>query len=178
MHFGNYHIRLINNKDSKEFYQLIQNNLKRLEDTFAGTVAKTKAIDKTEEFIEDATKKVRLKMYFPFVIIDKPSRKLIGFIDIKNIDWKIPKAEIGYYIDSNYDGRGIASNALKIMVDYSFDTLKINKLFIRTTKDNIGSQKVAEKNGFEKEGYIRQDYKTTSGEIVDLIYYGLIRNLR
>ncbi len=178
MHFSNYHIRLINNNDSKGIHQLIQNNLKRLEDTFAGTVSKTKTIDKTKEFIEDAVNRIQLKTYFPFVIIDKTTQRLIGFIDIKNIDWNIPKAEIGYYIDVNYDGKGIASNALKVIVNYSFDTLKMNKLFLRTTICNIGSQKVAEKNSFEKEGYIRQDYKTMSGKIVDLIYYGLIRDLK
>ncbi len=176
MHFNNYHIRLINNNDSKEVYQLIQNNLKRLEDTFSGTVSKTSTIDKTKEFIDDSIGMIQLKTYFPFVIIDKTSQRLIGFIDIKNIDWNIPKAEIGYFIDIHYDGKGIASNALKIIVNYSFDILKLSKLFLRTTICNIGSQKVAEKNGFEKEGFIRRDYRTTSGEIVDLIYYGLLKN--
>jgi len=175
MHFNNYYIRLINNKDSKELYQLIQKNLNRLEDTFAGMVSKTNKIDETKEFIEDAIAKIHLKTYFPFVIIDETSQRLIGFIDIKNVDWNIPKAEIGYFVDVHYDGKGIAGNALNIIVNYSFDTLKMNKLFLRTTISNIGSQKVAEKNGFEKEGFIRRDYKTTSGEIVDLIYYGLLK---
>jgi RimJ/RimL family protein N-acetyltransferase len=47
-------------------------------------------------------------------------------------------------------------------------------VFLRTHESNVGSRKVAERNGFKVEGIIRKDYKTTKGEIVDLLYYGKI----
>jgi len=100
----------------------------------------------------------------------------VGFIDLKNINWNIPKTEIGYFVNRDDEGKGISSNALKMIIGFCFNELKMSKLFLRTTKSNLGSQRVAEKNGFEKEGFVKRDYKTASGEIVDLLYYGLINN--
>jgi len=176
MQFDNYKLRLITKNDVHSFYKLIQNNLEKLEDTFAGTVSKTRTLEETKEFIDSALNKIVLKLYYPFVIIEKSSDNIIGLIDLKNINWDIPKTEIGYFIDSNYEGKGVSTRSLSAIVGYSFNELKMNKLFLRTTKSNIGSQRVAEKNGFEKEGFIKKDYKTTNGEVVDLIYYGLIPN--
>jgi ribosomal-protein-serine acetyltransferase len=51
------------------------------------------------------------------------------------------------------------------------------KTFLGTHQNNIAAQRVAEKCGFEKEGVIRKDYKTTKGELVDLIYYGRVKEL-
>jgi RimJ/RimL family protein N-acetyltransferase len=52
----------------------------------------------------------------------------------------------------------------------------MKKLFLRTHEKNIASRRVAEKNGFVMEGIIRNDYKTTSGVVVDLMYYGLLKS--
>ncbi|MEQ9169125.1 MAG: GNAT family protein, partial [Fulvivirga sp.] len=57
-------------------------------------------------------------------------------------------------------------------VDYCFEHYGFKKIFLRTHHSNKPAQIIAEKCGFEIEGTIRMDYKTTSGELVDLIYYG------
>ena len=50
------------------------------------------------------------------------------------------------------------------------------KLFLRTSPANTDACLLAEKCGFEIEGLLRKDYKTTSGELVDLRYYGLLNS--
>ena len=174
MRFDEYDIQLITINDAEAFYNLIQHNLDRLKDTFAGTVSKTRTIQETKAFILVALKNNIQKLYYPFLIKEVSTKSILGFIDLKNINWDIPKTEIGYFIHKEYEGRGITSKALKMMIGFCFGKLKMSKLFLRTTKNNVGSQKVAVKNGFQKEGFIRRDYKTASGEIVDLLYYGLI----
>ncbi len=176
MRFDDFDIRLITYDDAEAFYKLIQHNLDRLKDTFAGTVSKTRTIEETRVFIAAALKNNMQKLYYPFLIEEIETNKIVGFIDLKNINWDIPKTEIGYFIHKEYEGKGIAGNALKTIIGFCFDQLKMSKLFLRTTISNIGSQRVAEKNGFQKEGFVRRDYKTASGEIVDLLYYGLINN--
>jgi RimJ/RimL family protein N-acetyltransferase len=56
--------------------------------------------------------------------------------------------------------------------DFSFEEHKFKKLFLRTHPTNLAARKIAEKCGFEVEGIIKRDYKTTSGELIDLVYYG------
>lgn len=172
MEFDIYRIRLLEITDLEQYYLLIENNRKRLEDFFTGTVSKTKTFEETKIFLTENIKKAKEKTYFPFIVENKDTKEIICFIDIKNIDWNIPKAELGCYTDKNYAGKGITSLAFSMLVEYCFEKYGFKKLFLRTHKSNVSAQRIAEKSGFEIEGIIRSDYKTTKGEVVDLIYYG------
>lgn len=175
-HFtGNLRIRLIEESDALSFYKLIESNRSRLEDFFAGTVAATKSLEDTSTFIKENIEKHSKGTYHPFVIIDE-DESIIGYIDIKNIDMKIPKAEIGYFIDHNFVSKGIITNAVKNISDYFFEKMKFEKLFLRAHSENTASRKVAEKCGFKVEGVLRSDYKTTKGELTDMVYYGKLKN--
>jgi len=171
MNFKNYSIRLLCKEDLQQYFQMIERNRQRL-DFFSGTVSNTKTPEDTKAFVDMILHKAADKTYFPFVIVDNSSNSIIGFLDIKNIEWNIPKAELGCYIDEEYAGKGVSTKALTIFCDHCFNELGFKKLFLRTHQSNLSAQKVAEKCGFEREGIIRNDYKTSSGEIVDLLYYG------
>lgn len=175
MKFGNYLLRPIESNDVEAYFALIDTNRKRLEDFFAGTVVKNKTIEDTHLFVPEVIEKAARRAYFPFVIIDTTTNTIVGYTDIKNIDWNIPKAEIGYFIDKAYENRGVTSGAVAKIIEYCFNELKLHKIFLRTHESNIGSIKIAEKNGFKKEGMIRSDYKMTNGIIIDVLYYGLLK---
>lgn len=174
MHFSHYTIRLITIEDLEDYFSLIQNNHQRLEDFFAGTIAITKTLEETRTHLENVIMLNQKKNYYSFVVIDNITQKLIASLQVKNMDWSIPKAELGYYIDEGYEGKGVVTKALSFIIDFCFTELRLAKLYIRTHESNTGSIKVAEKNGFLLEGTIRKDYKTTKGELVDLLYYGLM----
>lgn len=112
----------------------------------------------------------------PHLIVDRSIERFVGFLDLKNIDWSIPKAEVGGYIDNEYASKGIGVKAFQIFCNYCFSEYKFRKLFLRTHESNMAARRIAEKSGFEREGLIRCDYRTTSGELVDLIYYGRLAN--
>jgi RimJ/RimL family protein N-acetyltransferase len=172
MKFEKYEIRLIKKEDAFPYFQLIENNRPRLEDFIAGIASKTKNRTDTEIFMDEIIEKNTNRTYFPYIIIDTSNEKFVGFFDVKNIDWNIPKAEIGYFIDKNYTGKGLASNFLKTMISHYLNNLEFKKIVLRIHKENIPSIKVAENCGFEKEGIIKNDYKKMNGEVVDMIYYG------
>jgi len=174
MKFDHYTVRLAAMSDLPDYFHLIESNRKRLEDFFAGTVAMTKTLEETKRHLADVIAKAEKNNYFPFIIIDDRFQKVIGSIQIKSVDWSIPKGELGYYIDQQYEGKGVITAAVSLIIDFSFNQLGLNKLFIRTYEGNIGSRKIAEKNGFVVEGIIRCDYKTTSGWLIDTMYYGLL----
>jgi RimJ/RimL family protein N-acetyltransferase len=174
MTFDNYTIRLLTIHDLDAYFQLVEKNRQRLEDFFTGTVTKTKTFEDTRTFITDITQRANDRTYFPYIIVDNSNDKIAGFLDLKNIDWNIPKSELGCYIDKDYANKGIATKAFRLFCDFCFAEYKFQKLFLRTHHNNTFARRVAEKCGFEIEGTIRRDYKTTSGEIVDLIYYGRI----
>ena len=172
MRFDHYHIRPLTEADLHSYFEMAERNRKRLEDFFTGTVSRTKTLEDTKNFLADITKRAAAKTYMPFIIVDETSAKPIGFLDLKNIDWSIPKSEVGCYMDEGYAGKGVATKAFKIFCDHCFREFGFAKLFLRTHESNIAAKKLAETAGFEVEGIIRSDYKTTSGQLVDLIYYG------
>lgn len=174
MQFDQYLIRIIQATDAEAYFNLVNNNIDRLADFFAGTVAGNRSQADTIQFIQNNLQKFEDQTYLPFVIEDLQSNELIGYIDVKNIDWKIPKAELGCFIDRSNAAKGISSKAMNLVIDHLFNEKQFIKLFLRTHESNTAARHLAETAGFELEGKIRCDYKTTSGELADLLYYGLI----
>ena len=174
LHFDNYTIRPLETTDLEPYFELVERNRTRLEDFFTGTVSRTKDLTATKVFLEDIDQKRAEKQYYPFIVVDNTTGNFIAFIDLKNVDWSIPKTEIGCYTDTQFAAKGITTKAMQLFVDYCFEQYGFKKIFLRTHHSNKAAQVIAEKCGFEVEGTIRMDYKTTSGEIVDLIYYGKV----
>lgn len=174
MKLDHYNINLLQAEESEAFFNLIDSNRPRLEDFFAGTVSKTLTLETTKSYCIEIQKRIENLEYLPFMITDTQTKTFVGLVDVKNIDMNVPKAELGSFIDSRYEGKGIVTEATKLVVDHIVETYNFSKLLCRANSRNKGSIAVILKNGFELEGTIRRDYKTTKGEVVDLNYYGRI----
>ncbi len=170
--FNNYQILLLQEKDSTSFFHLIENNKERLNDFFAGTVVKTTTLEATQAYCKEIMNRIAHRTYFPYLIKEKASGKLVGFLDIKNIDWEVPKAELGAFIDADFEGKGIITHHLTQLIDTIVTKYGFKKLLCRIAKENKRSIQVALHCGFEYEGTIKRDYRTTDGRLVDLNYYG------
>ncbi|CAM1344290.1 GNAT family N-acetyltransferase [Tenacibaculum amylolyticum] len=169
-----YHIELLSASHYEAFYELIQNNIHRLEDFFAGIVSKTTTLKTTQEYCTSVEINIKNKSYFPYVIIETQTDKLVGLLDVKNIEWSVPKAELGAFIDANHEGKGIVRYLGNELIQQIVTKHKFKKLYCRAAARNIRSIRVVKQLGFELEGTIRCDYRTTKGELVDLNYYGKV----
>lgn len=167
-------IQLLERKDAHSLFYLIASNRSRLEKYFAGTVSKTSSLEKTQEYCERIMEQIEAKSYFPFLLIDKENSKVIGFIDFKNIDWSVPKAETGAFIDKAYEGKGFIQTSCKVLFESIAKKYHFKKLFCRVAPENSRSLKAVEAIGFHQEGILRNDYKTSSGELVDVYYFGML----
>ena len=172
--FENYTIRPLEIDDLVKYFDLVDRNRSRLEDFFVGTVSNSKDIAATSVFLSELIEKRESKQYFPFVLIDNSTNNFISFFDLKNLDWTIPKTEMGFYTDEKFSGKGLTTKAMKHFLEYCFEQFEFKKIFLRTHHSNKAAQSLANKCGFVVEGTIKMDYKKTSGEIIDLIYYGLL----
>jgi diamine N-acetyltransferase len=96
------------------------------------------------------TKQLRL-------IICNPEGSAIGSIDLFEFDPNHMRAGIGILIAEKEDRRqGYASEALKILSDYCFDTLNLHQIFCNITPDNQPSILLFRKHGFEITGIKKQ----------------------
>lgn len=99
-----------------------------------------------------------------------------GTIGLLNIDRKNSKAE--YYIamgETYLKGKGVSTQASKLILEYGFRELGLNRIYLFTEVENILAQRLFEKVGFVKEGRIRLDI-TSHGRFVDRYVYGIVRS--
>ena len=83
-------------------------------------------------------------------------------------------AELGYWLGEPYWGRGIATEAIRQMVQYGFDNFNIGRIFARPFGTNIASQKVLEKAGFTLEARFEKTI-LKNGELLDELIYSVRR---
>ena len=137
-------------------------------------MSRTLTLEATLIYCEEIQHRIQSRTYFPYMITDNHTGKFVGLVDVKNIDWNVPKAELGSFIDRQHQGKGIVSKATRFVIEHIVEDYKFIKLLCRANSRNKASIAVILKNGFELEGTIRKDYRTTKGEIVDLNYYGRV----
>jgi ribosomal-protein-serine acetyltransferase len=161
---------------SEEFYELIRRNESHIEKTFPVTLNNCSSAQKTADFIEKCKEAEVNGTGYYFYVRNIESEKLIGYVAIKNIDQKIAKCELAYFVDKDFVKIGVTSVAVGKVIDFCFGDLKMNKVFISTSPINIASQNVAIKHGFQKEGLLREEFKNGQGILEDIVYFGLLRS--
>jgi ribosomal-protein-serine acetyltransferase len=99
--------------------------------------------------------------------------RLIGSISLHSVNWADRKAEVGYWIDADWQGRGIVSRGCWTLVSYAFTHYHFNKVEIRSAAGNRKSRAVAERLGFRQDGVLRQN-QFLNGRYVDIVVYSLL----
>ncbi|HJT85573.1 MAG TPA: GNAT family protein [Nitrososphaeraceae archaeon] len=95
---------------------------------------------------------------------------LVGTIGIKDIHYLHKKSNIGYWIGKQYQGKGIATECIKIIVNYVFDELKIEEISAYVFPDNNPSIRVLEKNGFIETRKVNEYHPLSNRYRNSLIY--------
>ncbi|WP_428230813.1 GNAT family N-acetyltransferase [Flavobacterium sp.] len=176
MSFTDLKIEAINDILPEEFYNLIQKNAAYISKTFPFTLSNCLDLEKTEQFIALNKDKENNKEGYYFYARDIKTNALIGYLCIKSIDKNKAKCELGYFVDEDYQGKGITSKVVSETLSFCFNTLKMNKVFICTSKINNASQQIALKHHFKQEGILREEFKNGEGILEDIVYFGLLKS--
>jgi ribosomal-protein-serine acetyltransferase len=118
-------------------------------------VSSTTSIEIAEKKIDTYLELVKNGEAYFWCIWEKTS--IIGLVLIKDIDNKAKTAEVGYMIDEEYEGKGIVKKACKLMIDFLFIELQINKIVLSCDEENEKSVGIAKRFGFELEGILKQN---------------------
>ncbi len=100
---------------------------------------------------------------YTFAIDNKSNGKFIGLFGLKLGSKKYKKAEVWYKIHSDYWKKGYATESLKAVISFGFETLELHRIEAGCAVENIGSIKVLEKVGMVREGRLRQVLPLKSG---------------
>ena len=99
------------------------------------------------------------------------NEELVGGIGVHpQSDVYRKNAELGYWLAEEYWGKGIITEAIRLIVSYAFDNFDINRIYARPFGGNIASQRVLEKNGFHLEAKLRGTFYKNEQYLDELIY--------
>ena len=113
--------------------------------------------------------------YYRWAIVEKNVGECIGQIAYFLVDNKNHFAEIEYCIGSDFQCKGLATEATKAVIRYGFEKMNLHKIQICTKTINVPSKRVIEKCGFTYEGTLR-DYFYMNGEYVGRHYFSMLRS--
>ena len=123
----------------------------------------------------DAVLRDQSRTRMVLAIEDRHDSAFVGFAYLNNIDWFARNAEFGILIgDRSRHGRGLGKDALALITDYAFETLNLNRLYLRVVKLNQRAVRLYHHFGFVTEGVQRQQ-AFVRGRYQDVVLMGLLR---
>ena len=164
-------IGLFQTNHYQQFFELVDNNRNRLGNFFTTTLKKTESLASTKAYCEEITQKTVEKSFFVFAITSLESNDMVGYIDVKNIDWPNSEAEVGYFADSCIEGTGTMHRGLIHVLNWLATETDLQTAFCRIHESNTRSVKLAERAGFSFKEVLVNSYLQPDGITVDLCKY-------
>ncbi len=111
----------------------------------------------------------------PWGIQFKDDSRIIGTAGFVSWDKEKNMAEIGYVLAEEYWGEGIITEAVKEVINFGFNVLKLEKIASRCKPENTASYKVMEKCKFKYESTI-ENHMVIKGKFEDIRVYSLSKD--
>jgi ribosomal-protein-serine acetyltransferase len=157
-----------------EAYQALwEVNYERLARWFPG-LAGPPTLDGTRDALERVSQAWLDGAQLPLAIAVRADNgwRLVGAVNLF-IDDSAQSAEVGYWIDAGFEGRGLVTRAVTAVLDHAFGPLGVQRVELRTTPANQRSRSVAQRLGFTQEGVLRSA-AVFPGDRQDEMVYGLL----
>jgi RimJ/RimL family protein N-acetyltransferase len=107
-------------------------------------------------------------------MVETKDGKAIGQIDYYDLDWQARSAWVSILIgDPDYWGGGYGTDAMRTLLGFLFDELGVHRVVLTTHASNERAIRSYEKNGFQREGVLR-DWAYFDGRWVDGILMSVL----
>jgi ribosomal-protein-alanine N-acetyltransferase len=111
---------------------------------------------------------------FAFLIFQEGTDILLGGITIGGIRRGVAQAaSLGYWMGAPHAGKGHMTRAVAVVAAFGFSTLRLHRLEAACIPSNIASATLLERNGFQREGFVRA-YLCINGDWRDHYLFGLL----
>jgi ribosomal-protein-alanine N-acetyltransferase len=129
--------------------------------------------EETAKFVSILLKNHETRTGISWVLIPKAESDPIGHLALHSISWNNRRAQLGFGLLRSLWRRGLMTEALRAVIDFSFSSLGFIKLCAQNTTDNDGCHQFLLSVGFLQEGLLpRHGY--WDGQAHDLRQYGLL----
>lgn len=168
-------IRVPQPGDGKFVYESILASINELKQ-WLPFACEEQSCEKIEANLRNAYAKFLIREDIRLLLFLKETNVFVGSSGLHNLNWNIPKFEIGYWIDSRYSGNGYMTEAVSGISDFAFNELIAKRVEIRCDTLNKRSKAIPEKLGFALEGTLRNDDLSADGtRLRDTFIYAKVR---
>lgn len=164
-------VRRVNTKDAWPICDFVVSNETRLAQFFPSTRAANLTPDLSYRFVELKERAFDNNEEFFYLLRPEDSRRIIGMIYIKELDWNKKVGELAYAIDYNYEGKGITTVLIHGIKELAFHDLGIETLQIISHNSNISSIRVAQKNNFVWVKTLQKSFTPPGENALDMELY-------
>lgn len=128
-----------------------------------------------KQYLENAHLDIFEAKQLRLIIEEKTNNKPIGIIDLFDFNPQHKRAGIGILVHKKHQEKGIASEALDLLIQYCFTHLNLHQLYANITSDNVKSISLFKKHQFKKIG-IKKDWIFSNGNFKDEILFQHIKS--
>lgn len=129
----------------------------------------------TRDYLEYLGSRYRVGDFFDWAITLRENGKMIGTCGFTSFDFANNAGEVGYVLNPRYRGQGIVPEALRAVMNFGFDTLKLHRTEAKFIEGNDASLRVMEKVGMKFEG-IRRGGMLIKGEYRNIGVCAVLRD--
>lgn len=126
-------------------------------------------------WIDNVKRSIKKKTDFEYGIFSSATGEYIGNIGLIGFNYNNKSADITYMITPEFQHRGYAVSAAKLIIGYGFEKLGLIRVHGKCMDFNIASKAVMQKCGFIYEGTGRSEM-IKDGRCINLEHYSLLRN--
>jgi len=159
--------------DAAQIFAIVDRNRDRLLQDFPDMARDLGSIGDAKKFVVSKGEEWSAGRRFCYGIWPRSPGELLGQIQVKNIVWNVPSAELSYFIDSSCERQGFATEAIIAMLGVAFHRFRFQRVYVRVLPSNEGSIKLAGRLGFQYEGQHRSEYRCGHGKLHDVRYFSL-----
>ena len=156
--------------DALEIYGVVDKDRNHLRKWLAW-VDKTTSVKGIEDNITERIEKFNKKEAASFYA--RYEDKWIASVGFISIDDTNKRGEIGYWLSSEFEGRGLMTECVKASIKYGFEELGLHRILIRCSANNLKSAAIPKRLGFKLEGTAREDH-IWEGSYEDTLMWSLL----
>lgn len=117
----------------------------------------------------------RSDLAYPLFVFRKGDNALVGGLTLANIRRGCAQAgNLGYWMGAAYSRQGYMTAAVKLVIPFAFETLRLHRIEAACIPANVASIRLLEKTGFRREGFA-QEYLCIDGAWQDHLLYARLK---
>lgn len=117
------------------------------------------SVEETKEYLTYVGQRYRTGDFYDWSVVDKASERMIGTCGFTSFNCPADSAEIGYVLNPAFQGKGLATEAVRRVLRFGFEELSLHRIEAHFILGNEASRRLMERVGMTFEGYARESMK-------------------